>query len=146
MGYIRNDILAAAGQHDIPLVERSAQAYHEMLLTLQQKFTQCQPGRVIWENLIAPCSRHNATAWRWLGDFVGATPTILLTTEYVHEPILVDIATRAEIVVLLGETTNFEFYLTNSTTDYLLCFNHHDYLIASGMALPWLQQRVENAR
>ncbi len=31
-----------------------------------------------------------------------------------------------------------EFYLTNTLTDYLLCFNHHDYLIACGRAREWL--------
>lgn len=30
------------------------------------------------------------------------------------------------------------FYLTNASTDYLLCFNHHDYLIACGAAREWV--------
>ncbi len=139
MGYIRDDILAAARQHDILLVEGSAQAYQDMLLTLQQKFTHRQPGRVVWENLIAACSTRDAKAWSWIGAFVGTAPTILLTTEYENEPILVEIANGAKIVALVGETANFEFYLTNPATDYLLCFNHHDYLIASGTAMPWLR-------
>ncbi|WP_346768745.1 DUF6756 family protein [Paenibacillus sp. HB172176] len=36
---------------------------------------------------------------------------------------------------------NVEFYITNKRCDYLLCFNHHDYLIACGEAINWIKDR-----
>ena len=42
------------------------------------------------------------------------------------------------LVRLLGDLPPMEFYLTNAATEYLLCFNHHDYLIACGSAREWL--------
>ena len=38
---------------------------------------------------------------------------------------------------------SFEFYLTNRDTTYLVCFNHHDFLIGTGEATQW---RIFHAR
>lgn len=36
---------------------------------------------------------------------------------------------------------NVEFYVTNKNNEYLLCFNHHDVLIACGDATEWIKNR-----
>ena len=50
-------------------------------------------------------------------------------------------ADGAEVVPVLEECTPFEFYLTDDSAAYLICFNHHDVLLATGTAAPWLEQR-----
>lgn len=35
---------------------------------------------------------------------------------------------------------NVEFYVTNKNNEYLLCFNHHDVLIACGDATEWIKK------
>lgn len=37
-----------------------------------------------------------------------------------------------DVVSLLSEFYGYEFYITNNSKDFVLCFNHHDYLIGCG--------------
>jgi hypothetical protein len=39
---------------------------------------------------------------------------------------------------ILAESPGFEFFLTNEDVDYVLCFNHHNYLIGVGQCKDWL--------
>ncbi len=41
---------------------------------------------------------------------------------------------------LLANSYHFEFYVTDVDASYLICFNHHDFVIAWGTACPWLRQ------
>ena len=50
---------------------------------------------------------------------------------------------RSKLSLLLGETYPFEVYLTDELVDFVLCFNHHDYLIATGRAKAWLAGRTQ---
>lgn len=45
-----------------------------------------------------------------------------------------------DLALVLGETYHFEFYLVNEECTFLLCFNHHDFLIGAGTAEAWLTQ------
>lgn len=53
---------------------------------------------------------------------------------------------RRDIVAVLAECTGFEFYLTDVEATFLLCFNHHDVLIAAGDARPWLLTCAQRGR
>jgi hypothetical protein len=39
---------------------------------------------------------------------------------------------------ILSETIGFPFYVTSLNTDYMLCFDDHDCLIANGKAVEWI--------
>ncbi len=53
-----------------------------------------------------------------------------------------ELKARSKLSLLLGETYPFEVYLTDELVDFVLCFNHHDYLIATGRAKEWLTRRI----
>ena len=42
--------------------------------------------------------------------------------------------------------SNVEFYITNETYEYLLCFNHHDVLFATGTAEAWLSSYAKQKK
>ena len=44
---------------------------------------------------------------------------------------------------VLADTFGFELYVTDEEASFLLCFNHHDFLLASGKAVEWLRRRAE---
>jgi hypothetical protein len=56
------------------------------------------------------------------------------------------LARRRDAVAVLAESTGFEFYLTDIDATFLLCFNHHDFLIAAGDARPWLLTCAQRGR
>jgi hypothetical protein len=39
---------------------------------------------------------------------------------------------------ILSATIGFPFYVTSLNTDYILCFDDHDCLIANGKAVEWI--------
>ncbi len=43
-----------------------------------------------------------------------------------------------DLARVLGETYHFEFFVVNEECTFLLCFNHHDFLIGAGSAEVWL--------
>ena len=48
-----------------------------------------------------------------------------------------------DVINIIGELFNIEFYLSNRETKYLVCYNHHNILIASGDARQWLESYSE---
>ena len=97
----------------------------------------------LWESLQDMVSVQNAEAWRWVSDFVGHTSTIMFFNEDETQSMF-RFVDGSQVVAVLGECYPFEFYLTNDATAYLLCFNHHDFLIAAGTAALWLEQQLRN--
>lgn len=41
---------------------------------------------------------------------------------------------------ILSETIGFPFYVTSKDAQYMLCFDDHDCLIATGKAVEWICQ------
>jgi hypothetical protein len=50
------------------------------------------------------------------------------------------------LVNVLGECTGFEFYLTDLEGDYVICFNHHDFLIGTGSAETWIREHLNTRK
>ncbi len=94
----------------------------------------------LWEALHGTVGVQALDGWRWVSDFVGNNEVIMFFNED-EDQAMFRFADGAQVVPVLEECTPFEFYLTNDSTDYLICFNHHDVLIAAGTAVPWLEQR-----
>ena len=46
------------------------------------------------------------------------------------------------LVPILEETYLAEFYLTDREGNFVLCYNHHSYLIAVGTARDWVRERI----
>ncbi|MEO6457793.1 MAG: hypothetical protein ABIO92_05915 [Chloroflexia bacterium] len=53
---------------------------------------------------------------------------------------MIEFEQGTQISRVLGECFNFEFYVTNPEVEYILCHNHHDFLVATGTATSWLLQ------
>ena len=92
----------------------------------------------LWERFSDSFSIQNKNAWGWLDDFVKDKDVILFFNRD-REETMYHMEAGASLSTLLGETYSFEFYLTDAATSYLICFNHHDYLIALGEAKAWLR-------
>lgn len=87
-------------------------------------------------------SVQDASAWRWAAEFVGDAPCILLWSPH-DEPDAIRFESGRDLGAVLDEMYLTEFYVTDDEATYLICFNHHDYLIAEGRAVGWLRLRAE---
>jgi hypothetical protein len=95
----------------------------------------------LWESTRFPVAVQGASAWKWIGEFLGRRQGIIL-----FNPSEEDVAFRIEngeaLNLLLGETFGFEFYVSDDTLSFLFCFNHHDMLLAAGSAAGWLSGKA----
>jgi uncharacterized protein DUF6756 len=140
MGYIRNEIIEAAKLTNAPISELSLEERLEIRKQIFLKYVQNKPTW-IWEGLTDELSVQNPDAWRWVSNFVRNTEVLMLFNEQ-DESTIFKFDNGSQIVPVLAECSVFEFYLTNATIEYLICFNHHNYLIVVGTAVDWLKRRI----
>lgn len=103
-----------------------------------------EPAWPVWEKLAFPARRRGADGWRLLAELVADAPCILFLDPRDGDWML-ELADGAALLVLLEETSGFEFYVTDEAASYLCCFTHHDSLLAAGRAAAWLAERAGSA-
>lgn len=102
------------------------------------KYTHLQPGPFLWDRLKDAAIREDRGGWEKICDFVGNSKCLIFFDDVEDKSVLV-INNGKNLHKLLNEMYGFEFYVTDFETDYLLCFNHHDCLLACGAAKNWAE-------
>jgi hypothetical protein len=92
----------------------------------------------LWDGPTEYLAHQDPTAWRLIADFVQDEPCLLLW-EPTTERTVIRIERGRELVRVLEEVHRSELYVTDSALSFMLCFNHHDFLIAGGRAASWLE-------
>ena len=135
---IKGQIKSASEVLKINFKEIPASEVEGLRVSISSKYAENKKNAPLWENLTDNIGINNSEAWKWIGDFIGNSKVIMFfdTTE---EKSAFEFNCGNDVVAVLSETYNFEFYTTNYDTQYLLCFNHHDVLIACGKAVDWLK-------
>jgi hypothetical protein len=141
MGYLRDEILQAGADAGIQVRELSQPEAASIRQAVRSKFAQDPNADYLWKELRDDFAVQDANAWRWIDEFVVDRRTVMFFDER-EESSAFEFERGVDVVRVLEETIGFEFYLTNHTVDYVICFNHHDYLIAVGTAAEWLKRRV----
>jgi hypothetical protein len=136
---IKEQIISAVGELNINIQEIQVSDIENIVSQVTDKFAGESNVIPLWENLKDHISVNNKDAWLWIGELIGDTQTIMFFNTS-DEKAAFAFNKGDDVVSVLSETYGFEFYLTNRTTEYLLCFNHHDVLIACGNATNWLKK------
>ena len=92
----------------------------------------------LWERLSDDASIFDVNGWLLIKDYPYQGRVILFFDKE-DEPSMYSIQNCKEAIDLIGECHGFVFYLTNSTVDFILCQNDHDFLIGAGMGKEWVE-------
>jgi len=141
MGYIRDEIIEAAKVINASMIELTPSESEKIHVDVSNKFAQGTQDWM-WEHLESKVSIQDPDAWKWINDYIKDFQVIMLFNSK-EEGTVFRFFDSNEIIPILGNTSGFEFYLTDIKYNYLLCFNHHDYLIASGTAQNWLETLIK---
>lgn len=100
----------------------------------------------LWEHFTQDIAIYDPQSWSWIKEFLGDEKVIL----FFYEPeqkfaFRFNSGFDAFSVLNNGQYVFTDFYLTNEACDYLLCFNHHQHLIACGAAKDWLREKIKTA-
>jgi hypothetical protein len=138
MGRIANQIRAAAEGLRIHVDEISTLEAQRIYDTVKVRFTDGSSGW-LWEHWAAQSeSIADPRGWEAATEFIGDRPCIMLFNPF-EEGVAFSFQSGRDVCEALANCSNFEFYLTDSETTFILAFNHHDCLFAVGeAAVKWL--------
>jgi hypothetical protein len=90
----------------------------------------------MWEGIADARSRYDPTGWSQIDDYLNGRPFLVLF-DIIEDNRVLEFPGGTRITPILEECPGFEFYVTDRQASYLICFNHHDFLIATGAAKDW---------
>ena len=139
MWNLREQISASAELIGIKYQELSFEEANKIKTNIAKKYTLGKNETPFWEHYTDKISIQNEEAWKWVSDFIGNSESILFFNTS-DDKLAYLFFSGKDLVEILGEIYNVEFYITNKEFEYLLTFNHHDFLIACGSAIDWLKK------
>ena len=92
---------------------------------------------LLWERLNSYESLADNNGWMYIQEFVQDDSCIMFFNQD-DEKKMFRISNGKDLHYILSETCGYEFYITDKKCSYLLCFTHHDVLMACGNAKKWL--------
>ena len=132
MSHIRKEIIRAAKKLGIEVSEFTQSESLSIINQIIAKYAGGKKGAFLWENFVEHrVLSKDPEAWKLLSGIIGKKKTIMFFNPE-DELSAFKLNNGNDLVAILGETFGFEFYLTDESMDYVLCFNHHDYLIGCG--------------
>jgi len=109
---------------------------------LLQKFTKSYEHYALWENLNSSFAIRQSHSWEWIDEFLERKEFLFLFEADNDETVYI-ISENQSLTKLLGEMPIKVFYITNEKLDFILSYNDHEYLIASGTAESWLREKAK---
>ena len=135
-------ISEATAKLELEVARLSPKRTDEIFRRLRDQFADSDSRSPLWEAIDDCVSRKRANGWQDVGEYVGSTPCLLITEE--DGPLMYRISSGGDLTQVLAACCGFEFYVTNDGCDYLLCHNHHDYLIGVGAAADWVASLADD--
>ena len=87
------------------------------------------------EPAVSNAAVRNPDGWKLIPSFVSSSPCLLFENE-AHE--IWSISNGDDLLRILAEASGFEFYVTDNKANFLLCHNHHDFVVGWGSAQKWV--------
>lgn len=137
MWTIAADILDEAKRQQIFALSLPRQIAQTIRQDVERKYGGSRREWPLWDQENDDPSIQEENAWELVAEFIGDAPCVILW-EPRTESQLIEFLSGQDLVRVLRECHRTEFYITDRDSSYLLCFNHHDFLIGSGRAAPWL--------
>lgn len=109
-----------------------------IIFSIMEKYCRVKMHWPLWERFNDFVGVIDKDAWQWLEEFIGSNKCILFFNPSDEKRAYL-FKSGKEVVSVIEELFNVEFYVTNTETEYLLCFNHHNCLMALGNAIDWLE-------
>jgi hypothetical protein len=88
-----------------------------------------------WDDKTAPDGQLRSDGWKIIPTYVGATSCLMFLD---GANVVWKFRNGSDLLRVLEECTALEFYICDQDASYLLCSNHHDYVVGWGTAKPWV--------
>jgi hypothetical protein len=93
-----------------------------------------------WDCVTAPQGKLRPDGWKLIPEHIGATEALVWT---VAAETIWKFRQGGDLLRVLQDCPALEYYVCSPDFGYLLCFNHHDYVIGWGTASDWVASLPE---
>ena len=90
-----------------------------------------------WDDKAESSGKLRSDGWELIPAFVGATACYVFLD---GADIIWKFGNGSDLLHVLKECPALEFYVSDRDASYLLCRNHHDFIIGWGAARPWVDR------
>jgi hypothetical protein len=90
-----------------------------------------------WDNSFAPDGKIRPDGWELIPMYVGATSCLMFLD---CAKVVWKFKSGSDLLRVLKESPALEFYVCDEKASYLLCSNHHDFVIGWGAAQLWVDE------
>lgn len=130
-------IANAAREFGIDVVELPECEVDQLIRTIEERYVRLTARNCfLWEAFENSVSVRKVDGWKDLCEYCQQAPNLLYREDSRNSGRR--LTSGSALKKLLSECPGFEFYVTDSTVEYVLCHNHHDYLIGVGRCVEWL--------
>lgn len=144
MGMLVDEVEGAAQRQSIEIKRSPVWTCESLQKELRRRFAGgAVVGAALWECLVDPVSIQDSAGWMLPGEFAGGGPCLLSFEPHLESSVL-EFRTGDELTTVLGECSAFVFYMCDPDLTALVCFNDHDFVIATGAAKLWLAEAARS--
>jgi hypothetical protein len=111
--------------------------------TIEGKFADSQKALPLWERFRDSVGKRRCDGWEKVCEFAANSEVILFFDES-EEVSVWRFSTGPALRKVLAECPAMEFYVTNTNADYVLCHNHHDFIVGVGSCKQWIEALPED--
>jgi hypothetical protein len=141
MWTIAEDIIREARTLGIPVDAINSDAADRVHTELRDRYGRAGNRWPLWDAPNCDPSFQEEEAWRHLPAFLSNAACLVLWEPRTERKVL-RFRCAKDLVKVLEECHRTEFYVTDDLS-YMVCFNEHDFLIASGRAAEWLRSYMK---
>ncbi|MBN8428580.1 MAG: hypothetical protein E6Q42_05285 [Dechloromonas sp.] len=114
----------------LSVIERQA-----LVLRLRARLGVDVTADAPWDDDAAPDGCFRSNGWELIPDYVGVNRCFLFLE---GARTVWRFRTGADLLCVLKECPALEFYVCDEDSTYLLCSNHHDFVVGWGAATCWV--------
>jgi len=110
--------------------------------TIEKKFAM--PGTVhrLFERLTVSSGIVNEQAWQWLRDYPESSSVLAFFEKRERSESMFEFQSIRELIDAYYEGIYYTIYITNFDCDYLLSYTVEQSIVAAGVAMDWLDARI----
>lgn len=106
---------------------------------VEEKYSSSATNRCFWEDVEGDAYLEESRGGEKINDYPYRGKVTLFFDES-EEKVMYSMNNMNDLVAVLDECPDIEFYVTNDAYDFLICLNEYDHLIGAGKAKKWVEQ------
>jgi len=131
-----NHVSSALKATGIQAEELGAREKQAVVVRLLERLSVDVTGHAPWDHKAAPDGRLRPDGWELITKYVGTTACMMFL-EGAHT--VWKFSSGSDLLRVLKDCPALEFYVCDEDASYLLCSNHHDFVIGWGAARSWVE-------